>query len=300
LYKLPYNIHLFAVYDKDDDRTQNDVDVDVNDITITEENANNTTINETSTTDKVNLNGVHDIASVSLSKQSTAEEVYTIRSSLLSKKNSTTNTRSNTSTGSTVSPVSGLSSDDDGCRIKRDGRPVLQKQLSIKEYRLKKLQRETTLETSDEDLKGKIDQDGVDFSTVSSLAEVSDTSVGDLISRNKRYSHSKRDVRDAGVESSSSESDNPLQRKSAGHRVTEKLNRLYEQNAKNHGLAPRRTSDSSYSYRPSMLSSLPLYSNSIKSTLSSRNWHSSNEMDADEQGRRKRYSRRDYKSLDGI
>lgn len=207
--------------------------------------------------------------------------------------------RSNKSTGSTVSPVSGLSSDDDGCRIKQDVRPVLQKQLSIKEYRLKKMQREGTFETSDEDFNKKV-EDGADFSTVSSLAEISDTSNDNLLPRNKRYSHSKREVKDAGIESSSSESDNPIQQKSAGHRVSEKLNRLHQLNAKNNtnATSPRRTSDSCYSYRPSVLSNLPLNTNQARSALSNRNWHSSNETIGDGQGQRKRYLRRDYKSVD--
>lgn len=83
-------------------------------------------------------------------------------------------------------------------------RPLLEKQMSIKEYRRRKLEsRETSSSCSDESIFEKSD---VDKSTMSSLADESDISNGNEY-RNKRYSHSKKDLRDTGRTSSSSESD---------------------------------------------------------------------------------------------
>ncbi|XP_057298131.1 uncharacterized protein LOC130629052 [Hydractinia symbiolongicarpus] len=83
-------------------------------------------------------------------------------------------------------------------------RPLLEKQMSIKEYRRRKLEsQETSSSCSDESIFEKSD---VDKSTMSSLADESDVSNGNQY-RNKRYSHSKKDLRDTERTSSSSESD---------------------------------------------------------------------------------------------
>lgn len=195
------------------------------------------------------------------------------------------------SNGSTLSPFSG--SDDDTRVIKRDGKSVLEKQLSIKEYRMKKLQREGTTETSFSDDEPQQRQSDTElFSTVSSLADISDASVDGNISRNKRYSRSKKDLRHVGMDSSSSESDVPI-RKTTGQRINEKLNHI------NRLANPSEPLKLNYSYR-NTTNRFNDYSNTKTNIFYKRNWHSTGEDGVNRTERRRRYYTRtaNYRSLD--
>ncbi|XP_066921735.1 uro-adherence factor A-like isoform X2 [Clytia hemisphaerica] len=237
--------------------------------------------------------------------QSTTSELKTSTSRKASESGISSDIKGNPSKSqsrdSTISASSGLSSDDD-IIIKRDRHPVLEKQLSIKEYRLRKMQREGTFESVSDDGQSKSEFSGLsDFSAVSSLADISDASVeNENNTRQKKYSHSKKDLRDIGIgESSSSESDIPII-KTTGQRISERFERLRQLKSVSTTIQPTEMNDSStFTRSTSTLNTLNGFSRSTKPLSTIRSWHSSGEKEPSKTTTdRRRYLRREFKSVD--